>query len=361
MTADLPADSTFEAKVVGGFADWLHAAGGSLAVTTYQANKLLLVGFDGPRLTFLPRHFDKPMGLAAGGGRLLLATRHELLLLADAPLLARDYRPDRPGAYDALYLPRACWYTGDLNVHDVALTPAGPLVVNTRFGCLSRPSFSHAFEPTWHPPFLTELAPEDRCHLNGLACAGGEPRYVTVLGETDAVGGWRPGKATGGAVLEVPGGRVVVRGLAMPHSPRLHRGVLYVLNSGAGELLAVDPAAGKADVVATLPAYLRGLCLVGDVALVGLCKVRERHLFGGLPVQDRFKQLHCGVAAVELAGGRTLGVLEFTAGVSELFEVAFLPGVRRPMVLRPDQEAARQAFPAPAFSYWLRPENERTG
>jgi hypothetical protein len=28
------------------------------------------------------------------------------------------------------------------------------------------------------------------------------------------------------------------------------------------------------------------------------------------------------------------------------------------MILNPQQEAARQAFPSPDFSYWLRPANE---
>ena len=61
-----------------------------------------------------------------------------------------------------------------------------------------------------------------------------------------------------------------------------------------------------------------------------MCQVRERHVFGGLPVQERFDKLQCGVALVEIASGRVLGRLDFTAGCQELFEVKFLPGLRRP-------------------------------
>src|SRR5688572_16172501 len=82
-------------SVSDGFVAWMPQAGGSLAVTTYQAGKVALIGWD-ERLgqtTLLMRQFDKPMGLAAtpDGRRLALATREAVLLLADAPLLAHDY------------------------------------------------------------------------------------------------------------------------------------------------------------------------------------------------------------------------------------------------------------------------------
>ena len=45
-------------------------------------------------------------------------------------------------------------------------------------------------------------------------------------------------------------------------------------------------------------------------------------------------------------------------GLPAASEVATKREVRRPMILGPEKEAARQAFPAPDFSYWLRPQNE---
>jgi uncharacterized protein (TIGR03032 family) len=351
--ADPPA--RIDCRVDDGFAGWLAGTDGSLILTTYQAGKVVLVGWDGRQVTILPRDFPKPMGLAVDGPRLLLATRHEVLLLADAPALAPDFRPDDPGRYDALYLPRARYLTGDLNVHDVAVGRDGPWVTATRFSCLARLSHHYSFAPAWRPPFVSAVVPEDRCHLNGLCTVDGRPRYVTCLGETDSPGGWRAGKAAGGVVVDVAGGSVVARGLSMPHSPRWHAGRLWVLDSGRGELAAVDPAAGTREAVCGLPGYLRGLCLVGPWALVGMCLVRERHIFGGLPVQDRYPRLVCGVAVVDVRTGGTAGLLEFTAGCEELFEVGWLPGVRRPMLLNPSHPAQAEAFTAPDFSYWLRP------
>ncbi|MBN9521377.1 TIGR03032 family protein [bacterium] len=341
-----------------GFAAWLAAHPGTVALTTYQAGKVVLVGGDGARVTVLARDYPKPMGLAVAGPQLVLATRHEVVVLADAPLLAPDFLPGQPGRYDALYLPRVRYWTGDLNVHDVGVGPDGPWVTATRFGCLARLAHRHSLEPAWRPPFVSETAPEDRCHLNGLAMAGGRPRYVTCLGETDTAGGWRANKAAGGVVVDVADGSVRLRGLSMPHSPRWHDGRLWVLDSGRGELCAADPGAGTRAVVAALPGYLRGLCLVGPFALVGLCQIRERHIFGGLPVQERHARLVCGVAVVDTRTGTTVGMLEFTAGCTELFDVVWLPGVRRPMLLNPAHPAHAEAVTAPDFSYWLRPTGE---
>ncbi|MBX7105513.1 MAG: TIGR03032 family protein [Gemmataceae bacterium] len=351
------ADRPVSCEILGDFAGWMAQANGSLAITTYQAGKVVIVGWDGRQVNVLLRHFDKPMGLAHSGRRIALATRHEITLFADAPLLAHDYLENQRGTYDALYLPRVSYWTGDLNVHDVAYADDGLWVVATRFCCLARLSDEYSFVPVWRPPFLTDTVPEDRCHLNGLAVVDGKPAFVTALGTTDVVGGWRADKATGGIVMRYPDGEIITRGLAMPHSPRWHDGRLWVLNSGGGELWRIDPATGHHDVVCALPGYLRGLAFVGHYALIGMCQIREKHIFGGLPVQTRHPMLHCGVALIDTRTGLELGRLAFTTGAQELFEVAFLPGLRRPMLLNRDKPATRDAFTAPDFSYWLRPSN----
>lgn len=340
------------------FSAWLSSAGGTLAISTYQAGKVALVGWNGRQVSLLLRDFAKPMGMAAHGGQVALATRHEVLLLANAPQLAPDLFPQQPGRYDALYLPRAAFQTGDLNVHDVAFGREGLWLANTRFSCLSATSWQFSFEPRWKPPFVSDIVPEDRCHLNGLAMVDGQPRFVTCLGTTDAPGAWRAAKATGGVIVSVPEGQIVAHGLSMPHSPRWHQGQLWVLNSGQGELVRVDTNSGQLDVVCALPGYLRGLCFVGDFALVGLCQIREQHIFGGLPVAERQARLLCGVAVVDLRTGASLGLFEFTAGCQEIFEVQFLPGVRQGMILNSQHEATREAFTAPQFSYWLRKSHE---
>lgn len=393
-SASPSADSVIRVAMSDGFSAWMSGCGGALAVTTYQAGKVALIGWDAraAQVTLLMRQFDKPLGLAVRGRSMALATRHEVVLLADAPLLAHDYLAKQPGRYDALYLPRAAYYTGDVNVHDVAYgavgggrgaadaDASGPAaqdgakagegdlwLVNSRFSCLASLSREFSFVPRWKPPFVSEVVPEDRCHLNGLAMVDGRPGYVTALGETDAAGAWREGKAAGGVIVHIETNQVIARGLSMPHSPRWHDGKLWVLNSGTGELWTVDPRRGDHTVVCALPAYLRGLCFVGGAsvgphagpfAVVGMCQVREKHIFGGLPVQQRHARLLCGLAVIDLRTGAQVGIFEFTHGCQELYDVQFLPGLRRPTILNAQREETRQAFTAPEFSYWLRPESE---
>jgi len=378
-TDDRPAASgdIIECAISDAFAAWMSQAGGSIVLTTYQAGKVAMIGWDGRQVTLLMRQFEKPMGLALSSGnlapghdgglsgntpqvrRIALATRHEVTHLADAPLLAPDYLETQRGRYDSLFLPRASFHTGDINVHDLAFDGDEKLwIINTRFCCLSHASERFSFEPVWKPPFVSEIVPEDRCHLNGLAMVDGRPKYVTCLGETDVVGGWRERKATGGCVVDVDSNQVIARGFAMPHSPRWYQNRLYFCNSGAGELCALDPKTGKHQVVCTLPAYLRGLSFVGPFALVGMCQIREKHIFGNLPVQSRFGKLLCGVSVIDLRSGQPVGMLEFTRGCQELFEVQFIPGIQRPMILNLQKDATRDAFTAPQFSYWLRPSNE---
>lgn len=338
-----------------GFMHWLSMSRGSLAVSTYQAGKLLMIGWSGDRLNLLMRSYDKPMGMDISGRKLVLATRNNITVHANDPVLAMNYR--QPGQYDALYLPKVSWHTGDLNVHDVAFAGEDIWLVNTRFSCLSLLSEEYTFIPKWRPAFVSDTVPEDRCHLNGLAIVEGRPHYVTCLGETDAPGGWRDNKASGGVIIDIDSDEIILRGLAMPHSPRYFSGQLYVLNSGAGQLLRVNVDDGSHDVVCELQGYLRGLSFIDHFAIVGLCKIRESNIFGGMPVQDRFDELICGVAVVDLKTGQQVGIFEFTSGCEEIFDIRFLQGTMRPNIFNTEKPETLQAFNAPEFSYWLRPSN----
>ncbi|MFT5913208.1 MAG: hypothetical protein ACI9XO_004755, partial [Paraglaciecola sp.] len=112
--------------------------GCSIAITTYQAGKLIFISANGVNsLTQLPRDFNKAMGLAVHGRRLAIATKDEVIVLADAKGLARNY-PPKPNHYDALYVPRAIYPVGMVDLHDMEWDKNGKLwAVNTLFSCLS--------------------------------------------------------------------------------------------------------------------------------------------------------------------------------------------------------------------------------
>ena len=251
------------------------------------------------------------------------------------------------GSHDACLLPRNSHTTGDIAAHDLGVGHEGLWVVATQFSCLATLDEEHSFVPRWQPPFISALAPEDRCHLNGMAMVDGEPRFVTALGISDTAGGWRPDKATSGVVMAVPSGEVVVSGLSMPHSPRWHRGTLYVLESGRGHLVACNPATGERRVVAALPGFTRGLSLHDNLAFIGTSQIRETATFGGLPIAEQ-APLVCGVWAVDLDTGEVVASVRFEDRVQEIFDVAFLPGVRHPEIGEPGSELVRTSWEVPA-------------
>lgn len=305
----------------------------ALLVSTYQAGQVVAVGVAEEQLTFSFRRFDKAMGMALGADGLAVAGKGQVWMLRDHSDLAPAMAP--AGRYDRCWLPRSSTVTGEIACHEIAwgTTPDGRpdlWIVNTRFSCLAGLDHRYSFVPRWRPPFVSSLAPQDRCHLNGLAMRDGAPAYVTVMARTDEPGGWRKSRNDTGAVLDVASGEPVTTGLAMPHSPRWHDGRLYVLNSGMGRLELVDPATGQRDVVAALPGYARGLALHGDLAFVGLSRIRETSTFGGVPIAAYHDQLKCGVGVIRLSTGTTVGTLEFASGVEEIFDVQVAPGARCP-------------------------------
>jgi len=138
-------------------------------------------------------------------------------------------------------------------------------------------------------------------------------------------------------VIDVASNEIVCRGLSMPHSPRLHDGKLWILNSGTGEIGVVDPKAGRFEAVAFCPGYLRGLAFIGDYALVGLSEPRENKTFSGLPLQGRLEKEkvspRCGVYVIDTRTGQIAHWLRIEGVVSELYDVLALPGIKRPTMV----------------------------
>ena len=291
----------------------------SLFFSTYQAGKLGVVTVKNNELDIAFHNFERAMGMAISKTRMAVGGKDWVYFLKNDPNIAAQIEP--PGSYDACFLTKSGQYTGDISIHDLAWGGNELWIVNTRFSCLCTLSNNYNFLPQWRPNFVTTIAPEDRCHLNGMAIVKEMPKYVTVLGKTDTAGGWRDNKASDGCILEVPSSKMITKGLSMPHSPRMFNARLLVLNSGKGELTVVDPNSGRQEIIVALPGYTRGLAIVGKYAFVGLSKIRETAIFGNLPISDRFDDLKCGVAVVDLQARQMISFLEFKSGVDEIFDV----------------------------------------
>lgn len=330
--ADAAGNGATQISCSRGFSEWLAAQAVSLGLSSYQTGQLILIGRSPQgEVSFHRRDFRRAMGLWAESGRLFIAARQQIWRLEN--VLAPGEVAN--GVFDGLFVPRATDITGDLDIHEIARDAQGRLIfINTRYSCLATVSATHAFQPLWKPRFISRLAAEDRCHLNGLCLEAGRPRYVTAVARTDVVDGWRAHRAGGGVVIDVADDRVVAEGLSMPHSPRLYRGELYVLDSGRGMLVRLDPHSGARTEIAFCPGFLRGLSFHNGHAVVTLSLPRDSN-FGGLPLQDAITQRGgepwCGVQIIDLASGDIVHWVRFEGMIRELFDVVALPGIRCPM------------------------------
>jgi len=316
------------------FTAWLAEQRVALALTTYQVGKLFLLGLqpDG-RLEIYNRTFNRSMGLHATRDTLYMSSLYQLWRFENSLAQGQTYQD-----YDRIYVPQMAWTTGDLDIHDIGVDRDGrPIFINTLFGCLATVSERHSFQPLWQPPFLSKLAAEDRCHLNGLAVVDGEPRYATSVSQSDVADGWRDRRADGGCVIDIQRNEVVLDGLSMPHSPRVHNGRLWLLDSGTGYFGYVDPERGCFERVTFCPGYGRGLSFMGDFAVIGLSRPRNNSSFSGLALdaelEKRGAEPRCGLQIVDLRSGDAVHWLRISGLIEELYDVAVIPGVRRPMAI----------------------------
>ncbi len=344
---------------------WLTDGAISIAFTTYQANMLFfLAGTPEGRWTLHRRELKRCMGMVASGNSIYASSLYQLWRFENV-LANGEVRGD----HDRLYVPKTSHVTGDIDIHDIAVAPSDRLIfVNTLYSCLATLSATHSFVPLWRPPFVSKLAAEDRCHLNGLAMRDGRPTWVTTISDTDIADGWREHRVSGGCIVDVEANDVVMRGLSMPHSPRWYRDRLWLHNSGTGEFGYADLEACRFVPVAFLPGYLRGLAFFGDFAVVGMSKPRQaKGAFSGLPLEKRIADsrvdARCGIGVVNLRSGDLVHWFRFDTVVEELYDVAVLEHCRKPMAIgfqtdeirreisfrpAPDELAHEVLAPAPA-------------
>lgn len=325
-----------------GLPDLLQKKGISLAVTSPDAGMLYLIGCDTDgRLAFNETRFDEPSGLCVEGDSLIVATHTSLVRLENILRPGQTY----DGKYSHCFVTRTSHFLGDLALHDVRMAKGkNAIFVSSRYSCIARVSAVHSFQMVWKPNFVTEIVPEDRCHLNGLAIAHGQLAYATAFGETNTIDGWRKGVRSGGVVLSAQTGDVVCTNLTMPHSPHFHDGRLWLLNSGTGELgmlSNLDKGFSTFQPVASLPGFTRGLSFCDDLAFVGLSLPRYTN-FEGLDINDRLQQdgvdPKVGVAVVDLASGRCIEWFWLTGDEREVYDVVVLAGVDCPVAYSPQSQ-----------------------
>jgi uncharacterized protein (TIGR03032 family) len=331
--APLAADQT-QISVSRGFGAWLGRTGCSLAFTSYQTGQLFLVGLlPQGRVSFHQQNYSRAMGVHATSQRVYLGSLFQIWRLEN--VLAPHERANKN--FDRLYVPRNAQTIGDIDVHELSVDRAGRVIfVNTKYSCLATTSVTHGFKPLWKPPFISRLAAEDRCHLNGLAMRDGAPAYVTAVSRSDLINGWRDRRHEGGVLIDLADDRIVTDQLSMPHSPRVADDGVWLLDSGRGMLARVDPKTGGREDVAFCPGFLRGLALHKGYAVVTVSLPRDG-AFSGLALQDELARRDgepwCGVCIVDRRSGDLVEWIRLSGAIKELFDVAVIPDATCPMAL----------------------------
>lgn len=327
----------------------------SILISTYQAGKVVCIsGVNDARLSQLPRTFAKPMGVAVDGARMAIACRNEIITLENSPELAGLY-PNKPDTYDALFVPRTTHYTGYVDMHDIAFGAEGIWAVNTSFSCICLINGQHNFIPKWKPPFIDELVGEDRCHLNGLVLKDGYPHYVTALGTTNTAKGWREEITTGGILMDVRNNEVILDGLAMPHSPTMYKGELYMLLSATGEFIKVNVEERTYTVIKQLKGFCRGLDIIGDYAFIGMSKLRQNSsTFAKLPFAKDADQ--AGIKVLHIPTGALVEEISYQLSVDEIYEIKILEGVLRPNILNTENPIHKYSLSLPGKTFWADPK-----
>ncbi len=329
----------------------LNQLGCTVVLSTYQAGKVIfLSAIDDEKLVQLPRTFPHAMAVGLNGQKMAIATGSGVVVLKNEPSLAPRY-PKQPNTYDSFYAPRATYYTGYVDIHGLEWGNEGLWAVVTSFSCLAHVDNSYSFVPKWNPPFITELASEDRCHLNGMVTSGGTPLYVTALGTGNEAQSWRRTLPNGGVLMHVPSGEAIMEDLPMPHSPRMYDGELYMLLSATGELVHVDTDHGSYETVNQIDGFVRGMARCGDYLFVGRSRLRKNaSTFKDLPIAD--KAVSSGITVLHLPTGAIVGSIRFESSVDEIYDVQILPEMRRPGILNTENDMHTRALTTPQATFW---------
>ncbi len=290
----------------------------TIVISTYQSGKILTIGEEQNNLNIKYKVFPRPMGMFAKNNKIWIGIGHKIYEFNNLKNACKEK------GFDACYLPLNIHITGDIDIHEMEYCKDKLFFINTKFSCLCILDFSYSFKPVWKPKFISTLQPTDKCHLNGFCTRDEEPRYVTALGTEDEPLGWRKNKANGGVLIDIKNDKILCKNLSMPHSPRWYREKLWFMESGKGTLSYFDLSKREIVEVAKVPGFTRGIDFVGDLAFIGVSKVRESATFSGLPITKLSKRV-CGVWIVNIKNGDIIAFIEFTQGIDEIFAVSLLP------------------------------------
>jgi len=318
----------------GPFWELLAETGQTLLVTREYEHLLLALraGRRGPEVSYLP--LPHPSGIAADRPRGVVhvaSTRNPNQLVTLAPAHAVRHAGSvraEPLAERPLVPVRTHFLPGGLYLHDLAMI-GGRLHANAvAQNAIVRFDERGGWRRVWWPRSVRALGARgfarNYLQLNSIA-AGATLAGSFFSASAEAPSPRRPGHRNfpvdgRGVVFSGRTGEVVARGLTRPHSARLHRGRLWVDDSGYGRVGIV--ADGRFEAVAALPGWTRGLAFAGRWAVVGTSRVLPRfHQYA--PGLDPAR-CECALHLIDARRGTRAASLVWPSG-NQIFAIEPLP------------------------------------
>ncbi|WP_189347540.1 MULTISPECIES: DUF4915 domain-containing protein [unclassified Mesorhizobium] len=327
--------SLLEVEVTGPWWQSLAEAGVTLLVSREYEHLLLALSMasGSPQVSYL--RLPHPSGIAfdaARGEVHVASTRNPNVLYtlraADGLLPRRDLT-SKGIAGNVLMPAGARFLPGSTYLHDLAMI--GPELHGSAVGenaIVAFPALGGS-QRVWWPSCIEGDAGADfglnHLQLNGIAAGKSLAESCFTASKDDLVGA-RPGQiefaVEGRGVIFSGATRLpMTRGLTRPHSPRFVSDALWVANSGFGSVVSCGQD-GSVEIVARLRGWTRGLCAIGNLAIVGTSRIipRFRAYAPGLE-PDRCV---CGLHAVDIKSGRVVASLVWPAG-NQIFAIEAVP------------------------------------
>lgn len=336
------------------FLSWIAKNKVSFLITSYKTNNVYSIGAvrepksNELKLSIYMTAFSRPMGLHIHNNNdIYISTMHSLWKYVNIGETDDNETGIEGLNFDKTFMPRVSHITNDVDGHDITVDENGEVYfISATYCTICKPSETHSFEVFWKPPWISKVAREDRCHLNGLCNKDGKIKYASSVSQTNIRSGWREKNRKGlGVVIDVETNEIVCDGLTMPHSPRWHDGKLWVLNAGCGEFGYIDFENKKFIPKVFIAGFLRGLDFVGNkYAVIGSSLDRHEKCFMNLPLGEELKKLGggkeenaidpiCGLHIVDLKTFDVIHELKFTGQIVEIYDVGVLKNTRRPKLL----------------------------
>lgn len=320
----------------------LHGLNISLIASSYQAQRIFFIRSDGSKINTHFKVFKRPMGIAVDEESITLGTFDRVIKFIRSDASKEIFEDSEK--IDSCFIANAIHITGMINIHDIAYGNEGLYIVNSAFSCISKLTSNYSFEPYWKPDFISELVPEDRCHLNGMALRDGKPRYVTTFNTLDKEGSWKKSKdKSQGTLIDIKNNEILLNNLYMPHSPRYKDGKIYFCESGKGFVYSYDIKTKEKSVLVELNGFTRGIDIYGPLMFVGTSKIRDSNETSILSMENN-ENTFCGIYVINLENNTIIGEIIFKGDIEQIYDISILSGTSYPELIEPDNENLKKIY-----------------